>query len=120
MSGGGPVAATSTHAQRPAKPVSSPSYQRGRVNVFIPHPQRQQLDALAGEWNCPLVETVRRVLDRGLRGVMQADTESGPALQLDASREIVHFPDSFPGDARLPINQTTNSISSERKMTNDQ
>jgi len=65
---------TSPHVPNPAKHVSSSSYQRARVNLFIQHPQRQQLDQLAREWNCPLVEAARRVLNRGLRGIMHGDT----------------------------------------------
>ena len=72
-------AATSTHAPSLPKRVSSSKYQRARVNLFIPSPERQQLDQLAAEWDCSLVEAARRVIDMGLKGIMQADTEEIPA-----------------------------------------
>ena len=62
----GDSAATVTHA----KTESSSGYQRARVNVYINPAQRQQLDAFAAEWGVPVTEAFRRVLDRGLRGVM--------------------------------------------------
>jgi hypothetical protein len=61
-----------THAPRLAHRVSS-EYQRARLNVFVAPKQRQQIDALGAEWNCPLVEAVRRVLDLGLLQIMHAD-----------------------------------------------
>ena len=61
-----------THAPRSGQRVST-NYQRSRLNVFIAPTHRQQIDALSGEWNCPLVEAVRRVLGLGLSQIMQAD-----------------------------------------------
>jgi hypothetical protein len=65
-----PVAADSTHAPRPANHVSNRSYQRERVNVFVPPNIRHQLDVLRLEWDVPLTEAVRRVLGSGLRNIM--------------------------------------------------
>lgn len=61
-----------TQAQRSGQRVST-NYQRSRLNVFITPTHRQQIDALSAEWNCPLVEVVRRVLGLGLSQIMQAD-----------------------------------------------
>ncbi len=61
-----------THAPRSGQRVST-NYQRSRLNVFIAPTHRQQIDALSGEWNCPLVEAVRRLLSLGLSQIMQAD-----------------------------------------------
>jgi hypothetical protein len=72
-------AETPTHVQSPAKPVST-GYQKARVNVFVNPAQRHQLDALAAEWGVPLTEALRRVLDRGLRGVMHGDSEASTAF----------------------------------------
>jgi hypothetical protein len=69
----------STLAPRTAKHVSSSSYQRARVNLFIPHAERQQLNALSAEWDLPLVETARRVIHLGLSGIMHGDAEWAPA-----------------------------------------
>jgi len=80
MKGGNSIATNLTHVPCLATHVSGSSYQRARVNVFIPHPERQQLDQLAREWSCPLVEVVRRVIGLGLRGIMQAETEEIPAF----------------------------------------
>ena len=65
-------------AERPAQAPRSgqgvlTNYQRSRLNVFIAPTHRQQIDALSGEWNCPLTEAVRRVLGLGLSQIMQAD-----------------------------------------------
>ena len=61
-----------THAPCSDQRVST-NYQRSRLNVFIAPTHRQQIDALSAEWNCPLVEAVRRVLGLGLSQIMQAD-----------------------------------------------
>jgi hypothetical protein len=66
-------ARTSTHVPCPAKHVSSSSYQRARINLFVDPAIRHQIDVLSAEWGLSLVETARRVLDRGLRGIMHAD-----------------------------------------------
>lgn len=72
MTGGNPVVANSTHVRSPANHVSK-GYQKARINVFVNAAHRHQLDVLSREWDVPLVETVRRVLNMGLRGIMQAD-----------------------------------------------
>ena len=61
-----------THALRSGQHVST-NYQRSRLNVFIAPTHRQQIDVLSAEWNCPLVEAVRRLLTLGLSQIMQAD-----------------------------------------------
>lgn len=68
----GPQAGSLTQAPRSGQRVST-NYQRSRLNVFIAPTHRQQIDALSAEWNCPLVEAVRRVLGLGLSQIMQAD-----------------------------------------------
>lgn len=45
-------------------------YQRARLNFFIEPSQRHQLDALSVEWNCTLTEVLRRIINRGMRGIM--------------------------------------------------
>jgi len=70
MSGGVPNAATSTHAPRQANRVPSRSYQRERMNVFLNPAHKHQIDLLAVEWGVPLVEVVRRLLSKGLEGIM--------------------------------------------------
>jgi len=68
----GPQAENLTQAPRSRRSVSA-NYQRSRLNVFIAPIYRQQIDALSAEWNCPLVEAVRRLLGLGLSQIMQAD-----------------------------------------------
>lgn len=68
----GPQAENLTQALRSGRRVST-NYQRSRLNIFIAPAHRQQIDALSAEWNCPLVEAVRRVLTLGLSQIMQAD-----------------------------------------------
>jgi hypothetical protein len=84
MSGGFPTSATSTHAPRPAKRVST-SYQKSRVNVFINPAHKHQLDALSAEWGVPLVEAFRRVLNLGLQSIMHGGTISAPVFPLGAA-----------------------------------
>jgi hypothetical protein len=69
MSGGVAVAETLTHVQSPAKPVST-SYQKERLNIFLNPALKHQIDVLSAEWAVPLVEVVRRILSRGLQGIM--------------------------------------------------
>jgi hypothetical protein len=75
MSGENPITTTSTHAPRPAKRVSTGSYQSQRINVFVPPPIRHQLDVLRVEWGTTLAGVVRRVLGSGLQNIMHTDTE---------------------------------------------
>jgi len=78
-----PVAANSTHAQCPANRVSNRSYQRERINVFVPPNIRHQLDVLRLEWRVTLAEAVRRVLSSGLRNIMlHAGSNPAPAVPL--------------------------------------
>lgn len=70
MSAGIQIAATSTHVPSQPWHVSN-SYQRARINVFVCPAIRHQLDALSAEWRVPLVEVVRRVMSKGLEGIMQ-------------------------------------------------
>lgn len=56
------------------KPVST-RYQKERINLHIDPAHRQQIDVLSAEWDCTLVETVRRLLSAALGNHMHQSSE---------------------------------------------
>jgi len=58
---------------RPSVSSARMAYQHARLNCFVPHAQRHQLDALTNEWDCTLTEAVRRVLEMGFYEIMHSD-----------------------------------------------